>query len=121
MRWNQMIERRDEHPGPDTLDRTLSAPGCVQCGVRISTIRDDCRNEGTCPECGCDFRIREPMSYARMEGFLIPEPEKNPEFEPGACRESWADAMQTRLTERWILTIVLGLVLTLLVLELSLG
>ena len=56
-----------------------------------------------------------------MEGFLIPETENNPGLEPGACRESWADAMQTRLTERWILTIFLGLGLTRLVLELSMG
>ena len=116
-----MADRRYEHPSADTVARTLSSPSCVQCGTRITRDLTGCQNEGVCPECGCDFRLREPMSYARMEGFLAPETEECQDLEPATYRESWADAMQTRLTERWILTIFLGLVMSLLVLELSMG
>ncbi|MEE2681959.1 MAG: hypothetical protein VX641_06260 [Planctomycetota bacterium] len=87
----------------------------------MSGITDRGREEGTCPQCGCDFRMREPMSYARMEGFLDQAPDETPSLDPGACRDSWTGALETRLTERWILTIFLGLVTTLLVLELVLG
>ena len=69
-----MPERSLEPEDSQTSNRTLSAPSCVQCGLGLDahpTASDATRTPpGACPKCGCDFRIREPMSYARMEGFL---------------------------------------------------
>ena len=61
------------------------------------------------------------MSYARMEGFLDIQTLEPPPVEPDTYEESWAEALETRVTERWILTIFLSLITALLVLEISLG
>ena len=116
-----MIDRYQEHPNPRTSERLLSAPSCVQCGMKLSTSDRGELAEGICPDCGCDFRTREPMSYARMEGFLDTDIVEVPQLEPNSYRESWSTALETRVTERWILTIFLGLVTTLLIMEIALG
>jgi hypothetical protein len=61
------------------------------------------------------------MSYARMEGFLELETVPDSHVAPEADHDVWANALETRVTERWILTIFLVLVTTLLVLEISLS
>ena len=39
---------------------------CVACGRGVAPL--DLLEEA-CPDCGCDFDLRPPMSYAEMEGF----------------------------------------------------
>ena len=95
--------------------RRLVAPLCVACGSAVESDR------GRCRACGCDFREREPMSYARMEGLLdTPSPPGERVRAPGDQR-SWVAALETRLTERWLVTIFLGLVACLVMLELVTG
>ena len=61
------------------------------------------------------------MSYARMEGFLdIETPPEHP-FDQPSSQTSWNDALETRLTERWLLTIFGTLVGVLLFLRLLQG
>ena len=61
------------------------------------------------------------MSYARMEGLLdTPSPPGERMRAPGDQR-TWVEALETRLTERWLLTIFLGLVACLVMLELVTG
>ena len=61
------------------------------------------------------------MSYARMEGFLEIDPLPEHDFDQASCQASWHNALETRLIERWLLTIFLGLISGLLVLRLMLG
>jgi hypothetical protein len=47
-----------------------------------------------CPECGCDLEERPPMSYAEMEGLhdtLL-----------HSRADGWAEALESRLIERWV-------------------
>ena len=107
--------------------RRLVAPLCVACGSPVHQPDPDGGDDrgeadrGRCQACGCDFRAREPMSYARMEGLLDTAPPRGePARAPGDQR-SWVEALETRLTERWLLTIFLGLVACLVMLELITG
>ncbi|MEC8558690.1 MAG: hypothetical protein VXY94_01285 [Planctomycetota bacterium] len=107
--------------------RRLVAPLCVACGSPVyqpDPDRVDGRWEadrGRCRACGCDFREREPMSYARMEGLLEPPSATGERARPPGDQCSWVAALETRLTERWLLTIFLGLVACLVMLELVTG
>ena len=120
-----MPERRLEPEASQNSERKLSAPSCVQCGLVLGAQRSVSEPTppplGACPGCGCDFRHREPMSYARMEGFLEIDPLPEHDFDRAAYQTSWNDALETRLIERWLLTIFLGLVSGLVVLRLMLG
>ena len=56
-----------------------------------------------------------------MEGFLEIDPLPEHDFDRATYQTSWHDALETRLIERWLLTIFLGLVSGLVVLRLMLG
>ena len=44
---------------------------CVRCGYSGRGVRDGLfrHSDPWCPNCGCDFRRRPPLSYAEMEGL----------------------------------------------------
>jgi hypothetical protein len=48
---------------------------CVRCGFDGRSVQEGVfrRSDPWCPNCGCDFRRRPPLSYAEMEG-LYDEP-----------------------------------------------
>lgn len=48
---------------------------CVRCGYEGRGVHDGVfrHRDPWCPNCGCDFRRRPPLSYAEMEG-LYDEP-----------------------------------------------
>ena len=61
------------------------------------------------------------MSYARMEGFLDIELDTKRSGDLEISQDSWGDTLETRVTERWILTIFITLLTGLVVLEIALG
>lgn len=44
---------------------------CVRCGFDGRGVQEGVFRQGEpwCPNCGCDFRRRPPLSYAEMEGL----------------------------------------------------
>ncbi len=87
-------------------------PRCVRCGHLRSVCVNELALPQHCEQCGCDLEDRPPMSYAAMEGFQEVPPE------PACNVESWHQALETRLVERWVATVFLGLLISILVLSL---
>ncbi len=58
-----------------TLSTAIHRRRCVRCGYDGRAVQEGVfrRSEPWCPNCGCDFRRRPPLSYAEMEG-LYAEP-----------------------------------------------
>lgn len=55
------------------------------------------------------------MSYADMEGFLEASPES------ASRADAWQQALETRLVERWVGTVFLGLLAGILILSILRG
>lgn len=49
-----------------TARRGMLMRRCVACGRGVAPLD---LLEQACPDCGCDFDVRPPMTYAEMEGF----------------------------------------------------
>lgn len=85
-------------------------PRCVRCGHLCSDSLNELAASEHCEQCGCNLEVRPPMSYAAMEGFL----EAPPDAVSNA--EAWNQELETRVVERWVGTVFLGLLIGILIL-----
>ncbi len=95
-----------------THDTSIHRRMCVRCGYDGRGVREGVFRTADpwCPNCGCDFRRRPPLSYAEMEGLCgIPYTSVEPVVPSPARRKRNARAWLQRF-ERCLAAIFVLLV-----------